>query len=92
MVFVFLFIVLFPPTPRVWVSDLYPKLSIGDVPSVSDASTIVPGDSPTQFKQDLLIYLSGYGRQRLLEEWITVVKEHDMSNTRFIVIIDFYKY
>ncbi len=39
------------------------------------------GESPTNFKSDLLEYLEAY-RAPELAEWIDRIKQHDLSETR----------
>lgn len=55
-----------------WISPLLPELK---TPSVSD------GESPTNFKSDLLEYVSAYGASGL-DEWCQVIKKHDFSQVK----------
>lgn len=63
-------------TQGVWISPLFPKLA---------AKGIETGDSSTNFKRDLIEYLSAY-RQRSLEEWISIVRQSDMSSAKVVLI------
>lgn len=63
-------------TQGLWVSPLYPKL-----PSESETK----GESPTNFKKDLLLYLNMY-KQPEMEEWISAIKHHDLSATRVYLV------
>lgn len=58
---------------RMWMSPLYPRLPEG--------SPGTAGESPTNFKRDLLDYLEAY-RAPELAEWIDRIKQHDLSETR----------
>ena len=53
----------------VWVSPLFPKLP---------KESATEGDSTTCFKHDLMEYLTAY-KLRPLEEWLKIIREHDMS-------------
>ncbi|KAL4656298.1 tyrosyl-DNA phosphodiesterase 1 isoform X1 [Arapaima gigas] len=64
-------------TQGLWLSPLYPKLPEGSSPS--------EGESPTNFKSDLMDYLRSY-RAPELEEWILRIGEHDLSQTRVYLI------
>lgn len=55
------------------MSPLYPRLPEG--------SPGTAGESPTNFKRDLLDYLEAY-RAPELAEWIDRIKQHDLSETR----------
>lgn len=57
---------------RIWLSPLYPRLSNG-------ASG---GESATNFKSDLISYLAAYNSPAL-QEWIDLIQEHDLSETRY---------
>ncbi|CAG2062260.1 unnamed protein product [Timema podura] len=60
-------------TQGLWISPACPKL-----PDDSDTSA---GDSPTEFKSDLLRYLTSYKLPQL-QEWVTAVRETDFSTIR----------
>nr|CAD7427039.1 unnamed protein product [Timema monikensis] len=64
-------------TQGLWVSPACPKL-----PADSDTSA---GDSPTEFKSDLLRYLTSYKLPQL-QEWVTAVRETDFSTIRVCFI------
>ncbi|KAJ8290290.1 hypothetical protein GJAV_G00011000 [Gymnothorax javanicus] len=64
-------------TQGLWLSPLYPRL-----PNGSPASA---GESPTNFKRDLIEYLEAY-RAPELAEWIDRIKEHDLSETSVYLI------
>uniref|UniRef100_A0A8C9RJN6 Tyrosyl-DNA phosphodiesterase 1 n=1 Tax=Scleropages formosus TaxID=113540 RepID=A0A8C9RJN6_SCLFO len=64
-------------TQGLWLSPLYPKLPEG--------SPFLAGESPTNFKSDLLDYLRSY-RAPELEEWIQRIGEHDLSQTRVYLV------
>lgn len=64
-------------TQGLWLSPLYPRLPEGSPGSA--------GESPTNFKRDLIEYLEAY-RAPELAEWIERIKEHDLSETRVYLI------
>ncbi|XP_030639833.1 tyrosyl-DNA phosphodiesterase 1 [Chanos chanos] len=64
-------------TQGLWMSPLYPRLPEG--------SPETAGESPTNFKRDLLEYLEAY-RAPELADWINRIKEHDLSETRVYLI------
>ncbi|KAG7466220.1 hypothetical protein MATL_G00162550 [Megalops atlanticus] len=64
-------------TQGLWMSPLYPRLPEG--------SPDTAGESPTNFKRDLIEYLGAY-RAPELSEWIERIKEHDLSETRVYLI------
>ncbi|KAJ8341248.1 hypothetical protein SKAU_G00335390 [Synaphobranchus kaupii] len=64
-------------TQGLWLSPLYPRLPEG--------SPGTAGESPTNFKHDLVEYLAAY-RAPELAEWIERIKEHDLSETRVHLI------
>ncbi|XP_067119968.1 tyrosyl-DNA phosphodiesterase 1 [Centruroides vittatus] len=66
----------FQKTQGMWVSPIFPKL---EEPSV----TI--GESPTEFKRDLIDYLTVYDDSSL-NEWIQTVKYHDLSAAKVFLI------
>uniref|UniRef100_A0A672SJT0 Tyrosyl-DNA phosphodiesterase 1 n=1 Tax=Sinocyclocheilus grahami TaxID=75366 RepID=A0A672SJT0_SINGR len=61
-------------TQGMWMSPLYPRLPEG--------SPGTAGESPTNFKRDLLEYLEAYQAPELTE-WIDRIKQHDLSETRY---------
>uniref|UniRef100_A0A673MCX6 Tyrosyl-DNA phosphodiesterase 1 n=1 Tax=Sinocyclocheilus rhinocerous TaxID=307959 RepID=A0A673MCX6_9TELE len=64
-------------TQGMWMSPLYPRLPEG--------SPGTAGESPTNFKRDLLEYLEAYQAPELAE-WIDHIKRHDLSETRVYLI------
>uniref|UniRef100_A0A671L9N3 Tyrosyl-DNA phosphodiesterase 1 n=1 Tax=Sinocyclocheilus anshuiensis TaxID=1608454 RepID=A0A671L9N3_9TELE len=64
-------------TQGMWMSPLYPRLPEG--------SPGTAGESPTNFKSDLLEYLEAY-RAPELAECIDRIKQHDLSETRVYLI------
>ncbi|XP_028677690.1 tyrosyl-DNA phosphodiesterase 1 [Erpetoichthys calabaricus] len=64
-------------TQGIWMSPLYPKLPEG--------SCETSGESNTNFKHDLIEYLSSYGSPTL-NEWTNIIKEYDLSETRVYLI------
>lgn len=63
---------------RLWVSPKLPQIP-------PDADTM-SGDSPTQFKADLVRYLSAY-RLPQLQEWLGKVRRADFSSVRYDLFI-----
>lgn len=63
-------------TQGMWVSPIFPKLK---------EPSITIGESPTKFKADLIDYLSAYNNS-LLDEWIEIVKDHDLSTSKVFLI------
>lgn len=61
---------------RIWLSPLYPRLPQGTTGSA--------GESETNFKSDLISYLTAYNSP-MLKEWIDLIQEHDLSETRYIL-------
>lgn len=61
---------------RIWLSPLYPRLPQGTTGSA--------GESETNFKSDLISYLTAYNSPAL-KEWIDLIQEHDLSETRYIL-------
>uniref|UniRef100_A0A8C5T5W9 Tyrosyl-DNA phosphodiesterase 1 n=1 Tax=Malurus cyaneus samueli TaxID=2593467 RepID=A0A8C5T5W9_9PASS len=59
-------------TQGIWLSPLYPRLPEG----ASDSA----GESATNFKSDLISYLSAYSSPAL-KEWIDLIQKHDLSET-----------
>ncbi|KAI7804456.1 tyrosyl-DNA phosphodiesterase 1 [Triplophysa rosa] len=64
-------------TQGMWMSPLYPRLPEG--------SPGTAGESPTNFKRDMLEYLEAY-RAPELADWIERIKQHDLSETRVYLI------
>ncbi|KAM4690562.1 tyrosyl-DNA phosphodiesterase 1 [Rhinophrynus dorsalis] len=64
-------------TQGIWLSPLYPRL-----PEGSSASA---GESATNFRSDLSAYLASYNSPSL-KEWIDIIKQHDLSETRVFLI------
>lgn len=42
------------------------------------------GESATHFKADLISYLTAYNA-RPLEEWVDVIRDHDLSETKYVL-------
>ncbi|XP_035211281.1 tyrosyl-DNA phosphodiesterase 1-like, partial [Stegodyphus dumicola] len=63
-------------TQGIWVSPLLPQL---ECPSPTE------GESPTNFKTDLLEYVSAYFSSEL-DEWHEVIKKHDFSKIKVFLI------
>lgn len=59
---------------RIWLSPLYPRVVHGTQRS---------GDSTTHFKADIISYLMAYNAPSL-KEWIDVIQEHDLSETKYV--------
>ncbi|GFY61074.1 tyrosyl-DNA phosphodiesterase 1 [Trichonephila inaurata madagascariensis] len=66
----------FQRTQGMWVSPVLLELR---TPSAID------GNSPTNFKTDLLEYVTSYNAQGL-EEWLQVIKRHDFSKVKVVLI------
>ncbi|NXC21190.1 TYDP1 phosphodiesterase, partial [Corythaeola cristata] len=64
-------------TQGIWLSPLYPRLPQGRSGSV--------GESETNFKSDLISYLMAYNSPAL-KEWIDLIQEHDLSETRVYLL------
>uniref|UniRef100_A0ACB8G6C3 Tyrosyl-DNA phosphodiesterase 1 n=1 Tax=Sphaerodactylus townsendi TaxID=933632 RepID=A0ACB8G6C3_9SAUR len=64
-------------TQGIWLSPLYPKLPPGTPGSA--------GESCTNFKSDLISYLMSY-KSPALNEWVEVIKQHDLSETRVYLV------
>ncbi|XP_064007503.1 tyrosyl-DNA phosphodiesterase 1 [Pogoniulus pusillus] len=64
-------------TQGIWLSPLYPRLPQGSAGS--------DGESETNFKSDLINYLMAYNSP-LLKEWIDLIQEHDLSETRVYLL------
>lgn len=64
-------------TQGMWISPLYPRLPPGTAGSA--------GESHTNFKSDLISYLMAYNSPTL-NEWVDVIKQHDLSETRVYLL------
>ncbi|XP_040414274.1 tyrosyl-DNA phosphodiesterase 1 isoform X1 [Cygnus olor] len=64
-------------TQGIWLSPLYPRLPQGTAGSA--------GESETNFKSDLISYLMAYNAPTL-KEWIDVIQQHDLSETRVYLL------
>ncbi|NXC40322.1 TYDP1 phosphodiesterase, partial [Penelope pileata] len=64
-------------TQGIWLSPLYPRLPQGKSGSA--------GESETNFKSDLISYLTAYNSPAL-KEWIDLIQEHDLSETRVYLL------
>ncbi|NXI46106.1 TYDP1 phosphodiesterase, partial [Galbula dea] len=64
-------------TQGMWLSPLYPRLPRGKTGSA--------GESETNFKSDLISYLMAYNSP-MLKEWIDLIQEHDLSETRVYLL------
>ncbi|XP_026705668.1 tyrosyl-DNA phosphodiesterase 1 [Athene cunicularia] len=64
-------------TQGIWLSPLYPRLPQGTTGSA--------GESETKFKSDLISYLMAYNSPAL-KEWIDLIQEHDLSETRVYLL------
>ncbi|NXE88846.1 TYDP1 phosphodiesterase, partial [Menura novaehollandiae] len=64
-------------TQGIWLSPLYPRL-----PKGTSGST---GESGTNFKSDLISYLTAYNSPAL-KEWVDRIQEHDLSETRVYLL------
>ncbi|XP_010130782.1 PREDICTED: tyrosyl-DNA phosphodiesterase 1 [Buceros rhinoceros silvestris] len=64
-------------TQGIWLSPLYPRLPQGTSGSA--------GESETNFKSDLISYLTAYNSPTL-KEWIDRIQEHDLSETRVYLL------
>ncbi|XP_075007403.1 tyrosyl-DNA phosphodiesterase 1 isoform X1 [Calonectris borealis] len=64
-------------TQGIWLSPLYPRLPQGTTGSA--------GESETNFKSDLISYLMAYNSPAL-KEWIDLIQEHDLSETRVYLL------
>ncbi|NXW13940.1 TYDP1 phosphodiesterase, partial [Circaetus pectoralis] len=64
-------------TQGIWLSPLYPRLPQGTTGSA--------GESETNFKSDLVSYLLAYNSPTL-KEWIDLIQEHDLSETRVYLL------
>ncbi|XP_054714721.1 tyrosyl-DNA phosphodiesterase 1-like isoform X2 [Uloborus diversus] len=63
-------------TQGMWVSPLLRPLH---------NASVTEGESPTNFKSDLLDYISSYGAPEL-DEWRETIKKHDFSPIRVVLI------
>ncbi|NWW55158.1 TYDP1 phosphodiesterase, partial [Pedionomus torquatus] len=64
-------------TQGIWISPLYPRLP--------QETTDSAGESETNFKADLISYLMAYNSPAL-KEWIDLIQEHDLSETRVYLL------
>ncbi|KAJ1105313.1 hypothetical protein NDU88_002721 [Pleurodeles waltl] len=64
-------------TQGIWLSPLFPRLPEGSPDSA--------GESPTHFRSDLMDYLASY-RSSTLKEWIEILRQHDLSETRVYLV------
>ncbi|KAM6467476.1 tyrosyl-DNA phosphodiesterase 1 isoform 1-T1 [Liasis olivaceus] len=64
-------------TQGIWLSPLYPRLPPGSAES--------DGESHTHFKSDLISYLMSY-KSATLNEWVEIIKQHNLSETRVYLI------
>ncbi|NXP72884.1 TYDP1 phosphodiesterase, partial [Ramphastos sulfuratus] len=64
-------------TQGIWLSPLYPRLPQGSSGSA--------GESETNFKSDLINYIMAYNSP-ILKEWIDLIQEHDLSETRVYLV------
>ncbi|XP_061854047.1 tyrosyl-DNA phosphodiesterase 1 isoform X2 [Colius striatus] len=64
-------------TQGIWLSPLYPRL-----PQETSGSA---GESKTHFKSDLISYLMSYNSPTL-KEWIDLIQQHDLSETRVYLL------
>ncbi|XP_069592716.1 tyrosyl-DNA phosphodiesterase 1 isoform X1 [Ranitomeya imitator] len=64
-------------TQGIWLSPLYPRLPEG--------SSSLAGESRTNFRSDLVSYLSSYNSPSL-KEWIDIIKQHNLSETRVYLV------
>lgn len=67
-------------TQGMWISPLFPKLKKED-----NKSNYTKGDSPTNFKKDLLEYIASYKAYQL-KEWQQHIADHDMSSANVFII------
>lgn len=65
----------------VWISPMFPKIAS------SGASS--SGDSATNFKRDLIQYLNAY-KARQVNEWVEIIRGHDMSQAKQVKLGLFY--
>lgn len=59
----------------VWISPMCKPLATGQAES--------EGESSTNFRQDLIKYLTAY-QSRALLEWCNTLKQHDMSAVKLV--------
>ncbi|XP_045107074.1 tyrosyl-DNA phosphodiesterase 1-like isoform X2 [Portunus trituberculatus] len=71
----------FEKTQGYWVSPLFPKLESGSGGGGGGGE----GEAPTGFKADLIHYLQVYKLQQL-HHWVEVVKSHDFSQCRAVLV------
>ncbi|KAG8189466.1 hypothetical protein JTE90_018119 [Oedothorax gibbosus] len=63
-------------TQGMWISPILPPLPV---------ASATAGESPTNFKADLLEYVSAYGAPTL-DEWCEVIKRHNFHKVRVFLI------
>ncbi|XP_012495858.1 PREDICTED: tyrosyl-DNA phosphodiesterase 1 [Propithecus coquereli] len=63
-------------TQGIWLSPLYPRIAHG---------THTSGESTSHFKADLISYLMAYNDPSL-KDWIDIIHEHDLSETKVYLI------
>ncbi|XP_078516190.1 tyrosyl-DNA phosphodiesterase 1 [Lissotriton helveticus] len=64
-------------TQGIWLSPLFPRLPEGSPESA--------GEPATNFRSDLIDYLASY-RSPTLKEWIEILRQHDLSETRVYLV------
>jgi hypothetical protein len=64
---------------RIWISELFPKMK-------DKYSETNVGDSKTEFKKYMILYLEKY-HEKKLNSWIDIIKEHDMSSAKYLVFL-----
>ncbi|VDI74315.1 tyrosyl-DNA phosphodiesterase 1 [Mytilus galloprovincialis] len=67
-------------TQGMWISPLFPKLK-----KEENKSNFSRGDSPTNFKKDLLDYIGSYKAYQL-KDWQQNIADHDMSSAKVVII------
>lgn len=63
-----------------WISPLFPKLK-----KEENKSNFSRGDSPTNFKKDLLDYIGSYKAYQL-KDWQQNIADHDMSSAKYVTL------
>ncbi|XP_053331170.1 tyrosyl-DNA phosphodiesterase 1 [Spea bombifrons] len=64
-------------TQGIWLSPLYRRIQEG--------ASISAGESATNFRADLISYLASYNSPTL-REWMEIIKQHDLSETRAYLV------
>ncbi|CAH2328016.1 tyrosyl-DNA phosphodiesterase 1 [Pelobates cultripes] len=64
-------------TQGIWLSPLYPRIAEG--------ASISAGEPVTNFRADLIAYLASYNSPSL-KEWMDIIKQHDLSQTRVYLV------